>query len=134
MISLDTNVILAALTPKDEQHEMARKWLTKYDKFGFVISPIVYSELRASAAWKAIEVFLEASNISVIWTLDEATFELAGVSCGLFAQLRKNGKLPRRILADFLIGAHAQQNGLSLMTFDSVVYEAVFKKVKLVGT
>ena len=51
------------------------------------------------------------------------------------APFRRGGKgrgldsrnlLPRRILADFLIGAHALRNGFPLLTLDDRIYRAAF--------
>jgi len=39
---------------------------------------------------------------------------------------------PRRILADFLIGAHATVNGYKLLTMDAGVYRAGFPRLAVV--
>ena len=44
---------------------------------------------------------------------------------------RKNFKLPRRIAADFLIGAHAAARGYSLLTFDKRTFRAAFPALDL---
>jgi len=44
---------------------------------------------------------------------------------------RDGGSYPRRILADFVIGAYAQENGYHLLTLDQSVYRAAFPKLKL---
>lgn len=54
-----------------------------------------------------------------------------------YSDLRKAGKLPRRIVADFLIAAHAEHYGLDLMgldlmSFDETVYKVVLEKSKLI--
>ena len=38
---------------------------------------------------------------------------------------------PRRILADFLIGAHALQNGYGLLTLDERFFHAAFPHLSL---
>ena len=38
---------------------------------------------------------------------------------------------PRRILADFLIGAHAMQRDYTLLTLDQRVYSKSFPKLRL---
>jgi predicted nucleic acid-binding protein len=46
------------------------------------------------------------------------------------AQQRDTG--PRRILADFLIGAHACERGYRLLTLDDRLYRAAFPDLALV--
>jgi predicted nucleic acid-binding protein len=52
--------------------------------------------------------------------------ELAGTSFGDYARQRRSGKLPRRLIADFLVAAHAAHHGLRVLTFDRTVYDAMF--------
>jgi predicted nucleic acid-binding protein len=130
MISLDTNVIFSVLNPHDTNHSAARTLLTSTERL--VISPVVYSELSASPDFSGIQVFLEKAQIEVLWEMPEDIWIGAGVALGQYASLRRSGKLPRRIAADFLIGAHAKYYGLSLISFDNTVYKAVFPDLKLV--
>ena len=39
----------------------------------------------------------------------------------------------RRILADFLIGAHALHNGFSLLTLDDRLYRAAFRRLAILA-
>lgn len=49
MISLDTNVILVAYHPEDDQNERVLQAFETHKTEGFCICPPVYSELRADA-------------------------------------------------------------------------------------
>jgi predicted nucleic acid-binding protein len=51
MISLDTNLILAALDPLDALHERAIAFLESVEDPFFYICPPVYAELRAGKAF-----------------------------------------------------------------------------------
>lgn len=59
----------------------------------------------------------------------------AGLAFGGYAQRRRaqpGDPGPRRILADFLIGAHASELGARLLTFDGGVYRAAFPNLEVV--
>jgi predicted nucleic acid-binding protein len=48
------------------------------------------------------------------------------------ARRRRHGEAgPRRTLADFVIGAHALQNGFRLLTLDDRIYRAAFPTLKI---
>lgn len=132
MISLGTNVIISALKPTDSRHVEALAALIREQHQGYVISPAVYSELRAGPDWSRYQNWLSLTRISVLWAMPQAVWELAGVRQGEYAQLRRAGRLPRRILPDFLIAAHAEHHGLDVMGFDRTVYDSVFTGLKLV--
>jgi predicted nucleic acid-binding protein len=133
MISLDTNVILAAFDPLDALHVRALEVLDRIGSEARVICPVVYAELRASEEWERLKLFLERAAVEVMWEMPEAVWERAGRAMGEYARMRRSRALPRRVLADFLIGAHAEYYRLILATFDPVVYEAVFSGVRLLS-
>jgi len=58
----------------------------------------------------------------------------AGLAYQAFAVRRKKHRDPgpRRILADFLIGAHAVRNDLPLLTLDDRTYRASFPRLTIV--
>ncbi|CAM3965510.1 type II toxin-antitoxin system VapC family toxin [Deinococcus frigens] len=132
MISLDTNVIISALESADSRHAEALSALIREQHQGYVISPTVYSELRAGPDWSRYQNWLTLTRVSVLWAMPQAVWELAGVRQGQYAQLRRAGSLPRRILPDFLIAAHAEYHGLNVMSFDRTVYDSVFTSLNLV--
>lgn len=134
MISLDTNIIFSAVNPHDSNHTKARKLLAQHGAAqALVLSPVVYSELWASPDIQGIQLFLNKAHIEVLWEMPETVWEQAGDALGQYTQKRRNGILPRRIVADFLIAAHAQHHKLDLMSFDDTVYAAVFPGLKLIG-
>lgn len=95
----------------------------------------VYAELIAKPkrSIASVENFLETTRIAVDWTLEPSIWQSAGVGFQMYAANRKKQKLPppRRILADFLIGAHAVQRGYTLLTLDRSVYTKSFPKLWL---
>lgn len=133
MISLDTNTIFSALNPHDANHPRARALLSEWGaQEALVVSPIVYSELCASPDIAGIRVFLEKAQIEVLWEMPKTVWQQAGDALGQYAFQRRGGQLPRRMVADFLIGAHAQHHKLRLMSFDETVYAALFPGLKLI--
>ncbi|WP_460330824.1 PIN domain-containing protein, partial [Thermus oshimai] len=58
-------------------------------------------------------------------------WHLAGERFGQYARKRRTTGLPRRILADFLIGAHALHHHLALATFDPVHYRVAFPELEV---
>ena len=133
MISLDTNLIQSALSRTDTNHARALAALNTYSSQAFCISPVVRSELRASGSWVGISAWLAAQKVSVVWAMPDTVWDAAGRAFGQYAIQRRNGVVPRRIVADFLIAAHAQHHGLEVLTFDDTVFKAVFGQVVLLA-
>jgi predicted nucleic acid-binding protein len=106
------------------------------ERGGLVISAPVFSELMACPGRTEafIQSFLEETSIAVDWEINETIWRSAGRAFQSYAACRKqhNGIPPRRILADFVIGAHAATAGYRLLTFDDRLYHAAFPKLTIV--
>ncbi len=127
MTSVDSNVIFAAVAQRETHHPVAVQWLRDVAADGPVfVSPVVYAELMASTRPEAFRDFLALARISVAWTMPSEVWALAGRTFGDYARQRRSGNLPRRLIADFLIAAHAAHHGLRVLTFDRTVYDAMF--------
>lgn len=87
--------------------------------------------MRASGFWAAIDTWLQTQQIDVIWDMPETIWESAGMAFGRYAKLRRGGQVSRRIVADFLIAAHAEHHQLEMLTFDDTVFNSVFPRVVL---
>jgi predicted nucleic acid-binding protein len=61
-----------------------------------------------------------------------SVWDSAGQFLRKYTDIRKGGKLPRRILADFLIAAHAEHHKFDVMSFDEAVYKVVLENVNLI--
>lgn len=132
MTSLDTNVILAVFDLKDASHETASAIFERLSSHSLVLCPVVYAELAASQAWEGLRAFLEGGSVEVLWEMPPSLWERAGRAMGEYARSRRGGALPRRVGADFLVGAHAEHYRLALATLDPVVFRAVFQSVPLI--
>jgi predicted nucleic acid-binding protein len=131
VISLDTNVIQSALETTDVNHDRARQALEKYDGEALCVCPIVRAELHASRGWIKIEKWLLIQEVTVIWGMPSTVWDAAGIAFGKYAVLRRGGQTSRRIVADFLIAAHAEHHELEMLTFDDTVFKSVFPQVTL---
>ena len=132
--ALDTNVIAALWDASDALHQAARKALdAAWSQDRLVISGVVYAELigapRRTQAF--VDRFCEDAGIRVEWELKERIWRTAGTAFQGYAARRKKqgGAGSRRLLADFLIGAHALVSGYQLLTADAGVYKTSFPRL-----
>lgn len=134
--AIDTNVLVALWDLDDSLNQAAQRSLDEAQSRGaLVISAPVFAELLAFPARNSIfiDTFLNDTSIAVEWDLDEGIWRLAAEAFQKYAnRRRKHGESsPRRILADFLIGAHALKRGYRLLTLDEGLYPAAFPKLLL---
>lgn len=134
--AIDTNVIVALLDKSLSDNEQIEEALdTAATTSALVIAAPVYAELLAfrGRSEAVLDMFLANTDIRVDWDVDEPAWRLAGLAHRAFTLHRRQQKsdAPRRILTDFIIGAHALTNGYSLLTLDQRHYRAAFPKLKL---
>jgi predicted nucleic acid-binding protein len=135
--ALDTNVLVALWTQDDALNKKAQAVLDDARSRGrMVISAVVYAELLAEQQRNEafVDGFCNEAGIEVDWELGERVWRVAGAAFqGYAARRRKQrGVEPRRILADFVIGAHALVNGYRLLTLDAGIYAASFPRLVIV--
>jgi predicted nucleic acid-binding protein len=136
--SIDTNVIVALWEAEDEVSKTARDALDEsMERGGLVISGVAYAELLAAPGRieEFLDEFCENTGIEVDWEMGEAIWRAAGGAFQSYAARRKRtaGAGPRRILADFLIGAHALVNEYRLLTLDEKHYRSSFPGLRTVS-
>src|ERR1700728_833629 len=127
--SVDTNVFVALWHPDDSLNTIAKVAMdSELMRGNLVISPPVLAELMASPkrTESFLDYFLNQAGITVDWNLDEHIWRAAGRAFQAYAadRRRHSGTGPRRILADFLIGAHALRRGYRLLTLDTGIYQS----------
>lgn len=133
--ALDTNVLSELLSQQAAASRVSAKLADCKDDGPLVICAVVYAELLAHP--KVTEEFLAyllfKTGIEVDFKLDESVWTEAGRRFARHASRRRMATShgPRRILADFLIGAHALRACDRLMTFDTKVFETDFPEVRL---
>lgn len=136
--AFDTNIIIALWDPNPALSSAAQNALDEAIGFGaLVASAPVCAELMAyrGRSEESIEAFFGETGVARDWDLSARVWRSAGRAFRAYAERRSaNGHAaPRRILADFLIGAHADENGYRLLTSDKRLYTAAFPKLKIVG-
>jgi len=134
--AIDTNVLIALWDKDDSLNHAAQRSLDEaHSRGALVISAPVFAELLVFPARNAafVDAFLNDTGITVEWNLDEGIWRLAAEAFQKYAsRRRKQGDGgPRRILADFLIGAHAQKRSYRLLTLDEGLYPTAFPRLVL---
>lgn len=138
MTALDTNVLVGLLAGTEDETQIAQRALAEVALEGpIILCPAVYAELMAMPGLSEEELdnFIEETDLIIDWVLAPEVWRGAGRAYGTYAARRrkqKGDKGPRRILADFLIGAHADLIAGKLLTLDPKLYRANFTELKVV--
>jgi predicted nucleic acid-binding protein len=134
--AIDTNIIVALWHDELSVSTAVQSALeTAFRRGSLMIAAPVFAELIAAPGRTEdfVNTFLAENRIAVDWSLDEAIWRAAGRAFQTHAARRRSQGEPgpRRLLADFLIGAHAQMHGYRLLTLDERHYRAAFPGLKL---
>jgi len=134
--SIDSNVLVGLWNPDDTLNRISRRSLdAAFGSGGLLICGAVYGELLAgpNRSEKFVNEFLRDADIKVDWSSTESVWRIAGLAFQKHAARRQRGRSgeARRILTDFYIGAHAFENGYSLLTLDDGIYRAAFPKLQI---
>ena len=135
--ALDANIIIALWTADANLNRSVQEALdTAQGRGRLAVSAPVYAELMAAPGRDEafLSSFFRETSIAVEWNLEEAIWRMAGRAFQLYVERRRRQRDPgtRRILADFLIGAHASHRGYHLLTLDDRLYRASFPNLSLV--
>ncbi len=136
-VAIDTNVIVYVVAGNVQTAKNAAAALERVVSDGglLVISAPVYAELLALPAWtkRDLDTFISETKIRVDFTLAERCWTTAGVAFAAYSQRRRKSDMTaaRRILADFVIGAHAAEIG-ALLTNDAAFYRTNFEALRLI--
>ena len=134
--AIDTNVIVA-LWANDPALSLAAQTALEaaFRRGSLVVAAPVFAELIAAP--ERTEAFvsslLEENGIVIDWNLNEPIWRAAGRAFQAYAERRRQQRDQgtRRILADFLIGAHAHIRGYRLLSLDERLYWAAFPTLKI---
>jgi predicted nucleic acid-binding protein len=128
--AIDTNVLLDVLVPGERYCESSIEAIESSAMSGsLVICDLVYAELCVHFhTQRECDAFLEASRIRV----ESLTRETHFLASRAWRAYRKQGGKRTRLLADFLIGAHAQTQATRLLSRDRGFYASLFPALKLV--
>lgn len=136
LTSIDTNVLVSLWKAEDRTSALAATALASAaSEGGVMICGPVFAELLAYPARTEsfIHEFCFDTGISIDWTMDRSIWIAAGNAFQAYTKRRHKQKTgtPRRILTDFLIGAHAAENGYRLLTFDERIFNNAFPQLKI---
>jgi len=130
MISaVDTSVLLDVITNDPAHADSSQKLLERaYNEGALVISDVVYAELAPQFDAQAdLEAVLQSLNIQLV----ESGADVAYLAGRKWAEYRKAGGGRARLLADFMVGAHAQLRAERLLTRDRGFYRSYFPELQL---
>lgn len=131
MFLVDTNVLLDVFTDDPRWRPWSEIALSEAIGAGPIgINPIIYAE--ASLAFDAVEALdrqLEALMLDRLPLPYGAAFEAARA----YRRYRNAGGARSAPLPDFYIGAHAENDGLTLITRDARRFQTYFPGVTLVS-
>ena len=131
--AIDTNVISALWSGEPSSRGMAGLLARAKNEGGLVVCAPVYAELLAypNPTRAFLDQFLAGTHIVPDFLLDEAVWQEAGVAFAAYAQRRRQSKegSSKRLLVDFIIGAHAILNADRLLTLDAGRYRLAFPKL-----
>ncbi len=133
--ALDTN-ILAGLLAQTPRTSTILEHLGHCKQHGpIIISPPVYAESLANRnlTHRFLSLLIARTGIHLDYAIQESVWTKAGERYARYAERRRQsaGDSPRRILAHFLIGAHALTYADRLMTYDTKVYRQDFPELPL---
>ncbi len=126
--SVDTNVLLDVFLSGTAHHSQSQEWLIRaYDRGAILVCDIVYAELvPAFGDRSSLDQTLREINATVS-PIDTAIAYDAGIR---WSRYRQAGGSRARIIADFLIGAHAIANADTLLTRDRGFYATYFPELQ----
>ena len=135
--AIDTNVISALWSGEPASQGMAALLGQAKNQGGLVICAPVYVELLAypKATRSLVDQFLTRTYIVTDFLLDEPVWQEAGAAYAAYAQRRRRSKegSPKRLLVDFIVGAHATLKADRLLTLDAARYQVAFPELATVS-
>ena len=126
--AVDTSVLLDVFLADSRHGERSRDWLrAAYDAGAIIVCDIVYAELTPAFPNRAaLDAALRQINAATSPINTEIAYE-AGLR---WMRYRQAGGPRKRIISDFLIGAHAVAVAEAFLTRDRGFYATYFPELK----
>lgn len=128
--AVDSSVLFDLLGPDPEREQLAQDALDAADDLGsLVIGEVVYGELMPSFRDAA-----ELNEVLADWGIRfiPSSRESAAAAGEAWGSYRKRGGPRERLIADFLVGAHALLHADCLLTRDQRFYRGCFKYLRVI--
>ncbi len=127
--AIDTNVLLDVLIASDEHGPQSREWLDDaYNAGALIVCDVVYAELVPSAANRDnLDRALHETG-AMLSPIDSSIAYEAGLR---WARYRRSGGPRKRIVSDFLIGAHALVAADNFLTRDRGFFSTYFPELRI---
>jgi len=133
--AIDTNVISAIISNEPSEILLAELLGTALNQGKLVICGAAYAELTAHplVGVEGIDFFLSHGQISVDTSCSLEMWLEAGKAYSRYVERRRRAseREPKRLLMDFIVGAHAFLNADRLLTLDRSRYSRDFPKLRL---
>jgi len=129
MILVDANVLLDVLTNDPAWTEWSRDALARGEAEGLAINPIIFAEI--APAFRSEEEIVPLFAAVPLQKLP-LPYAAAWPAAKAFVEYRRRGGVRTAPLPDFFIGAHAQVEGLRLLTRDAARFRTYFPEVALI--
>ncbi len=135
--AIDTNVFSAILSGEPSAPALVAQLGAAKLEGALKVSAAVFAELHAypGATQRFLSGFFEATGVMVDYPLEDQVWNEAGKRFALYAIRRRksSGTSPKRLLADFIIGAHALIQADRFMTLDPRRYTQDFPELHLLS-
>ena len=130
-VAIDSSLLLDVFLNDPQHADSSLALLERHAAQGaLIICPVAYSEIAA--------VFAPCSRFQSIAhemgiVLDPISVEVAELAAQMWRDYRRRGGPRKRVLPDFLIGAHAQLKADGLLTRDRGYFRDYFQGLKVIG-
>ena len=135
--AIDTNIISAVWSGSGQSGHVASVLEIAANEGALVICAPVYVELMAypNATAHYLDQFLASTRVEVDFVVDEPVWREAAQRFANYAHRRRRsgGGEVKRLVVDFVIGAHASSHADRLFTLDPDRFTKYFPKLPLMG-